>query len=192
MPTEHWFSTPIFAYDLTGSDLETVQSEIASNLEQIRKVASDTSTQWGDSVVTTFNGTNDIEAYNLIALNNFLFGAVQEYMNNIRYIGAPVELVESWFNFYKKDGFQYDHTHPNYRISGTYYYASNGEDGSIRFQNPNQHVHAHLFPADGVSTESISYTPKVGRLLLFPSWLVHRVNMNNTDHERISIAMNFK
>jgi uncharacterized protein (TIGR02466 family) len=192
MPTEQWFSTPIFAYDLTGSGLELVQNEISNSLEQVRKVASNTSTQWGDSVVTTFNGTNDIETYNLTALNNFLFDAVQEYMNNIRYIGAPVELVESWFNFYKKDGFQYDHTHPYYRISGTYYYASNGEDGSIRFQNPNHHVHAHLFPADGVSMESISYAPKVGRLLLFPSWLIHRVNMNTTDHERISIAMNFK
>ena len=192
MSTEHWFSTPIFAYDLTGPALEKVQGEIANCLEQVRHVSENTTTQWGDSVTTTFNGTNDIQAYKLDTLNAFLIDAVAEYIRSIKYVGPQVELIESWFNFYKKDGYQYDHTHPQFRVSGTYYYASNGEDGNIRFQNPNVHVHAHLFPADGMPMESISYTPKVGRLLLFPSWLVHRVNKNNTEHERISIAMNFK
>jgi uncharacterized protein (TIGR02466 family) len=192
MPTEHWFSTPIFAFDLTGPALEKVQGEISSCINQVKTISETTITQWGDSVSTTFDGTNDIATYKLDILNDFLTDAVAEYTKSINYNGPKLELIESWFNFSKKEGYQYDHTHPHCRISGTYYYASNGKDGSIRFQNPNAHIHAHLFPADGMSMESISYAPKVGRLLLFPSWLVHRVNKNNTDHERISIAMNFK
>jgi uncharacterized protein (TIGR02466 family) len=192
MTIEHWFSTPIFAHDLTGANLEDVQNEISTCIEQARHVSLTTKTQWGDSVATTFDGKNDINIYKLELLTDFLFSAVDEYIKNIQYNGPEFELAESWFNFYSKNGFQYDHTHPGYRVSGIYYYSTNGEDGSVRFQNPNACIHSHLFPADGSSAESVSYSPKVGRLLLFPSWLVHRVNKNTTDHERISIAMNFK
>jgi len=32
--------------------------------------------------------------------------------------------------------------------------------------------------------------PVTGDLLIFPSWLLHRVNMSQSDDERISIAFN--
>ena len=32
--------------------------------------------------------------------------------------------------------------------------------------------------------------PKVGKLLLFPSWLEHGVHINHTDHERMSVSFN--
>lgn len=192
MPVEHWFSTPIFAYDLTGDIFNAVQQEISLCINTAREVSVDTKTQWGDTVVTTFDGTNDIETYNLTTLNLVMKQAINEYVKTINYRGPELVLTESWFNFYKSNGFQFDHSHPTFRVAGTYYYKSNGNDGSIRFQNPNPYAHAQLFPADGTSVESVSYAPKPGRLLLFPSWLVHRVNLNNTDNERISIAMNFK
>jgi len=32
--------------------------------------------------------------------------------------------------------------------------------------------------------------PVTGDLLIFPSWLLHRVNMSQSDEDRISIALN--
>ena len=32
--------------------------------------------------------------------------------------------------------------------------------------------------------------PVTGDLLIFPSWLLHRVNMSQSDEDRISIAFN--
>lgn len=192
MPIENWFAVPIFAHDFTGEALTVLQKEIEEALPTIKNTVLES--PWGDSVKTTFefNQTNDIEKHNLVKLKSALEWAVESYVNSINYQGPKLELEESWFNFSSKGGFQYDHTHAGNRVSGTYYYATNTEDGAIRFSNPNLHMHFNGFPADGSYGESVSYTPKVGRLLLFPSWLTHRVNVNDTNNDRISIAVNFK
>lgn len=192
MPIENWFSVPIFAYDFTGDALDVLQREIGTVMPDISN--SMLPSPWGDTVKTTFEfeKTNDIKTHKLIKLESALSWALDTYIKSINYNGPQMTLTESWFNSYSTGGFQYDHTHAGNKVSGTYYYATNGEDGAIRFSNPNQHMHFNGFPSDGSFGESASYTPKVGRLLLFPSWLTHRVNVNNTNHTRISIAMNFK
>ena len=37
---------------------------------------------------------------------------------------------------------------------------------------------------------TMSYPPKEGRLVLFPSWVSHGVRENHTDEDRISISFN--
>jgi len=46
------------------------------------------------------------------------------------------------------------------------------------------------WPADQLRDQDFQVEPKEGRLVLFPSWLTHRVSVNRTDEERISIAFN--
>ena len=41
-----------------------------------------------------------------------------------------------------------------------------------------------------ISGQTVSYTPKPGRLILFPSNLLHSVEASNDDGDRISIAFN--
>ena len=36
----------------------------------------------------------------------------------------------------------------------------------------------------------ISHNPQVGKMILFPGWLQHGVNVNNTDNIRMSLAFN--
>ena len=190
MTTEYWFPTPIFGRDITGDTLQVVQDQIGQVINTVHELRSDS--PWGDAVTTTFefNGKNDISIYKLDALKDQIFIAVNEYCDALKYPGPDFKLLESWFNFCDIHGYQYDHTHPKSRISGVYYYASTGEDGSIRFQNPNPIMQFNGFPSDRVGIDAVTYKPKVGRLLLFPSWLTHRVNLNNTDNQRISIAFN--
>lgn len=192
MPTENWFPTPIFAHELTGDNLDIIQNELSTALNAIKQ--SSELSPWGDAVNTTFNfqGTNDIDTHNLVNFKSMILSAIDEYTKSIGYNGPRFSIYESWFNFSSNGSFQYDHVHAGSRISGVYYFSATEEDGAIRFQNPNPYVHFDGFPADGMPTESVSYKPKTGRLLLFPSWLTHRVNINNTTHERISIAINLK
>jgi uncharacterized protein (TIGR02466 family) len=192
MPIEPWFSTPLFVYDFNNDRLESIQHEINSAMPEIKKIKGNS--PWGDNVKTTFlkTGCNDLITFNLTALQKEINWALVEYCREIRYPDPDFQLVESWVNFLDKGEFQYDHTHPNCRVSGIYYYASNGDDGDIRFQNPNALMQFNGFPSDRIARDGITYKPKVGRLILFPSWLIHRVNINNTDHQRISIAFNFQ
>jgi uncharacterized protein (TIGR02466 family) len=75
-------------------------------------------------------------------------------------------------------------------ISGVYYYQTNGKDGDICFINPFNA--ARYFDFGRVSSRSNNiYTPTVGRLLLFPSYVQHKVRPNKTDNTRISLAFNF-
>lgn len=189
---QNLFFTPIFAHNFSGIALDKIQKEIAEILPVIR--SKENASPWGDAVTTTFNfdRVNDIETYNLDILKDAIGWAVKEYARELDYTNPIFKMSESWFNFCNKGGFQHDHSHPRSRISGVYYYQTNGEDGKIRFQNPNPNINFSLFPADATDIDAVSYRPAVGRLLLFPSWLMHRVNLNSTDHERISIAFNLE
>ena len=191
MSLEAWFSTPLFVYNFEGARLDAIQQEVTTAMPGILATKNDS--PWGDNVKTTFvhDGCNDVETFNLHTLKKELFWAVTEYANAIQYPNPDFKLIESWVNFLNNGEFQYDHTHPNCRVSGVYYYDTNGEDGEIRFTNPNPIMQFNGFPSDRMPRSSITYKPKVGRMILFPSWLTHRVNINNTTNQRVSITFNF-
>ena len=46
-------------------------------------------------------------------------------------------------------------------------------------------------PATHFSTQSYISKPTCGKLVVFPAWTKHSVEMNNSNTERISIAFNF-
>jgi uncharacterized protein (TIGR02466 family) len=191
MAVEWHFPTPIFVHNFEGEQLDCIQTEIATALPSIlRKIHS---SPWGDNVNTTFerDGKNDIEDHKLEIFSSAIAAAVDSYTTTIGYPKTQFHMIESWFNICKKNQFQYDHTHSTARISGCYYFKTSGEDGRIRFANPNPIIHIGRFPADQIEIEAITYAPKVGRLLLFPGWLTHRVNVNNSENERISVSFNF-
>ena len=43
---------------------------------------------------------------------------------------------------------------------------------------------------NGFNSTVMSVTPEVGKLIIFPSWLVHYVEPNLDDSDRISMAFN--
>jgi len=190
MAVEWHFPTPIFVHSFEGTELDEIQTEIKTALPEILKSKHDS--PWGDNVTTTFEhaGKNDILDFKLDKFHSAISKLVDRYTQVIGYPEPNFKLIESWINVCGPGQFQYDHTHSSASISGCYYFATNEVDGKIRFANPNPIIHTGKFPADRISIEAITYAPKVGRILLFPSWLTHRVNVNNTDSDRISIAFN--
>jgi uncharacterized protein (TIGR02466 family) len=193
MSVEYWFSVPLFVHDFSIEKLDAIQQEIKNSIDSI---STDKKTSpWGDSVETTFSkehSVNDVEHYGLEVLHSAILEAVNSYCNNIKYPDPDFKLTESWFNFYQANDFQYDHTHPHSRLSGVYYYHASEKDGKIRFQNPNPYMQFGGFPSDRIPIDAVTYKPKTGRIILFPSWLVHRVNINETTGERISVAFNLQ
>ena len=75
------------------------------------------------------------------------------------------------------------------------YIQTDDHAGSVEFYNPssaqdwfNQTLTSKDRP---MTMSSVRSTAKVGRVVLFPSWLAHAVGQNNSDQDRISIAFNF-
>lgn len=104
-------------------------------------------------------------------------------------------ITEAWININGRGHFNYSHDHPGSLFSAVYYVNGGADKGELEFKTP---ITAHTYT---ISNEMVSgfnaftghamvIPPVTGDLLIFPAWLLHRVNMSRSDDVRISIAFN--
>ena len=104
-------------------------------------------------------------------------------------------ITEAWININQKGHFNYSHDHPGSLFSAVYYVKGGADKGELEFKTP---IAPHTYAissemVDGFNAftgHAMVIPPVTGDLLIFPSWLLHRVNMSQSDEERISIALN--
>jgi len=105
------------------------------------------------------------------------------------------KLGNMWANINYKAGFNRPHVHPNSLFSGAYYIKVPKDSGLLKINDPRPGTH-FIKPArrDGVPlylASEIHVQPKENRIIMFPSWLEHCVEMNESDDIRISVSFNF-
>jgi uncharacterized protein (TIGR02466 family) len=96
----------------------------------------------------------------------------EELLDNEPFLG------NMWANINYKGGFNRPHMHPNSLWSGVYYIKTPENCGHLKCEDPKS-VAAMTLPL-------IS-----GRLIMFPSWLNHCVDPNESNDIRISVSFNF-
>lgn len=106
-----------------------------------------------------------------------------------------ISIDNIWININPKCGFNRPHVHPGSTFSGVYYAKCQTDGSSIVFQHPATNFQYHINPDTVVDwndfvSATIRYTPNEGDLLIFPAFLVHYVEPNWHDEDRISIAFN--
>lgn len=89
----------------------------------------------------------------------------------------------TWFSIMHTGGRHPVHAHPGSYISGTYYPKTLG---SILFHDPRVGAIASAVTRDPI----IGYEAMAGRLVLFPSWLLHEVPVNLEPEDRLSFSFN--
>jgi len=133
---------------------------------------------------------------NLKNLKQFCEQQIKIYVKEV--IVPKVELdfyiTQSWLNVTKPGEFHHEHSHPNSIISGVFY-ISTEEDDKITFTDPNRKIKEKiLFEQKEFNLwNSITwfFPVKNNELVLFPSWLDHKVDINeNATTDRISISFN--
>lgn len=189
MTIENWFSVPVLYYDLSEEEFEKVQDSIQLAMPKILKL--DLGNPWGDSVETSFKYKTDcnlIEDMGLEVLKTVIMDQATLFCQSYD-LNYTLRLKESWVNISKKQGFQYPHNHLPFLFSGVYFYQTNGEDGSLQFKSPNPWLNAMTYP---FGYDKITYRPIEGRLIMFPAYLEHLVNLNNTASTRISLSFNIE
>ncbi len=103
-----------------------------------------------------------------------------------------------WANINRYKDYNTSHVHPYSDWSGCYYVKTPENCGSIRFADPRtvRHMLAqpHLYNLNQCSSErqgtEYRVLPKAGRLVMFPSFLEHQVEPNQSQELRISISFN--
>jgi uncharacterized protein (TIGR02466 family) len=185
MPVEQWFPTPVYFHIFEDSDLFDIQTEIDQVLPLFE---TNLKSPWDDSVLSSFDYKQES---NFLKYTPILKNKIIEHIVNFINKDVSIKFVlnQSWINVCKKYGYQNYHSHDS-DISGVYYYNTNGNDGDIKFKTESKsYQDSKLLSILDIPT-SIVYTPCVGKLILFPSFLQHAVLMNNTDNDRISISFN--
>lgn len=191
---EWLFPTPVYIYQGSFDETFLIQNEIKKTLPEILENDSwEKPEGWEDPVKTNIKHRwHSIGDYGLKNLEAYIRKHTQEYVNKIQpFMNNDIFLSHSWFNITSKGESQEWHAHTDSFISGVYYYKTNGEDGNLGIKNPVQFTQRGFFPAGKKVFEKVFYPPKEGQLILFPGWLDHKVFVNTTDDDRITVAFNW-
>ena len=101
--------------------------------------------------------------------------------------------TEMWAIINKKNNFNAIHTHPNSYLSAAYYVKAPNNCGKFIVENPHS-ISRHSYPALEKKTNFNIKVAKLeieeGDLLLFPAYLPHGVEENESDEDRIVISFN--
>jgi uncharacterized protein (TIGR02466 family) len=105
--------------------------------------------------------------------------------------------LEGWINVNRAGDSNVLHCHPGCFLSATYYVKvpQGMTGGEIVFRDPRGPAVA-MYETPGIdlpwvgSGVGIPFSPSAGHLLLFPSWLEHRVEPFEGSGERIALAFN--
>jgi len=114
----------------------------------------------------------------------------QEHLDSEPFLG------NMWANINPPGGMNRAHIHPNSLWSGVYYVKAPLNSGQLKIEDPRS-VALMVRPRMKKSKppqrlwREGHYEPKAGRLIMFPSWLNHCVDSNQSNDIRISVSFNF-
>jgi len=109
-------------------------------------------------------------------------------------LNKKLKIDNLWCNINYKNSYNLSHVHPHVYFSGIYYLETSKNCGKLIFTNPNTFVRMHTEmkeASEHPNFKSHFYIEPVKNLLLiFPSYLLHEVEMNTSNEKRTSIAFN--
>tara|TARA_B110000093_G_C12858521_1_gene362395 strand:- start:200 stop:799 length:600 start_codon:yes stop_codon:yes gene_type:complete len=99
----------------------------------------------------------------------------------------------AWLNINRKHNFMRHHNHNKSLLSGVYYIKTPKNSGDLEFNSP---VADHKYVVDSDCIKDFNdfnsntwiVPAEESKLVLFPSWLVHFVQPNFSDEDRISLS----
>jgi uncharacterized protein (TIGR02466 family) len=119
--------------------------------------------------------------------------AVSSILRFLRIGYDAFEITACWATVLAKGAAHRAHSHPNNFLSGVYYVHVDPGADRINFHDPRPQaavIRPPVVELTAENTDQVVVPVRSGTLLLFPSWLVHSVEANPNDAERISVSFN--
>jgi uncharacterized protein (TIGR02466 family) len=184
-----WFTTPVWECPVSGIDNQSIKDYCLEVKKQKPGVNISNRGGW-HSKELLFPIPQDLE---------ILFNDLNVFVNDVcaRYTGInDLQIGNFWININGHHDYNLIHDHQNSIMSGVYY-VSVPEDSMgdlVLHRGDNM----EFFMTSKVQKEqtmanalSVTKPAKESTFYLFPSWVKHHVERNESDKERISIAFNF-
>jgi uncharacterized protein (TIGR02466 family) len=199
MQTFSLFPTPIWVRQLEPERAEGINRQAIDLIERLRQETIDLIERLrqetpginpGDRWQTATNLETEPELQDLISVVN---EGAQEALSALHVEHNGFLVTGCWANIKPAGAGHVPHNHPNNYLSGVYYVRLPSRGGRILFHDPRDQPYL-ISPSTTGKNEynsRIAHLPiREGGLILFPAWLVHSVENNPEDMDRISISFN--
>ena len=187
------FPEPVFKYTL--DDFEKHNKELSRYIYKLSKNDKDgiNKSNRGGWHSQNFNlsDINSVQHKFGLKLQKYILDAFQNFGWKIK--NKNIKIKEMWAIINKKDDFNVVHTHPNCFLSAAYYVKAPKNCGKFLIDNPNlakRHYYPEMVGPNELNCEVTSIDINEGDLLLFPSYLPHKVAPNKSNEDRIVISFN--
>ena len=180
------FPLPLFIDQAEGTEYQSIQKELTDVRSKL--IFNDT----GSHMILNDDPfrSHFLSQYKCSHTLNFINSSIKSYINSL-YGESNIKwkVIESWMTKTITGRSSREHSHNQVDISGVYYLDTNGKDGSLVMNN----VHPHLLSnalLSGIYDGDLQLPLENGIIMLWPGQLRHRTQVNETQHERISISFN--
>jgi len=189
MNRELYFATPVYVKDVGTPEFNAqLEQNIINWSRQDKGVQKTNVNGW-------HSPTNMHEKPEYKMLVDILYQA-QQFIYKDESLDNEPFLGNMWANINPPGGYNRAHTHPNSLWSGVYYVKAPINSGHLKVEDPKPCINIsrpkrkqgqlpkHLW-------NEVHFEPIAGRLIMFPSWLNHCVDTNQSNDIRISVSFNF-
>ena len=184
METLSAFATPIWI-----EDLELDVDNITSTIKGIQLVSTGKN-------ISNVGGWQSLDySVNYIREYTYLYKLVNILQKSIDTISTQIDptlklyIDNLWMNVNKFGDYNLPHYHSLSAFSAVLYIKCKG-GSNIEFTHDTLMEHYPFWTKSEMFATKLQLFPKVGRLIVFPSWIKHSVLPNESNNERISISFN--
>jgi len=186
MHTELWFPSVVWSsmvHSIDNSSLKTFAYDRKKN--DVGRVLSN----FGGYQSSDLLPGDHPEIDKLVELLNI------EIKNCAKQVGlSELKIYNIWININSPGSFNHLHVHPDAVFSGVYYVDAKDRQGNIKFErndNAMYHLPDYVEKQTYYTSTIATYACKTGALYIFPGWLPHSVEGNQSNSDRISISFNY-
>ena len=184
------FPVPIHQIDIHGFDeIKDELIDYAYNLKKEDK-----------GVIISNKGGWQSNVFAVKENDDILHSYISHCISNLPIFKSSVEYeVYAWININKPGAYNIKHDHPDSNLAGVLWIKCSDNSGNIEFDNPSvfqtyREIDSYTddFKNKSDIYQSYYFTPIEGRVLVFPSHLLHKVDENKSEEDRISVSFNIR
>ena len=183
-----FFPTLVWVFDLPPGEVETMNAAMAAALADMSAGLAEYKGGYARQSETDLHSRPEFQALMRVALK-----AGKEIMGFLKLADAELAVSGAWANFAKPGTSHHVHTHPNNFLSAVYYLNTPQGANTINFLDPRDQAHViapQVSQRSAHTASQVTVEVAPGRLVMFPSWLRHSVDVNTSNEVRVSIAIN--
>ena len=189
MIRELHFPTPIYIFDHNDPSLNIqLEKDILNWMNEDKGLSKTNIRGWHSTTDMHIKPEYKRLVQGLYEAQNKIYE--EEHLDSEPFLGGM------WANVNPPGGMNRAHMHPNSLWSGVYYVKAPKNCGVLKIDDPRTSaaMSRPRIKEGDIPTRlyrEINCQPITGRLIMFPSWVTHCVDPNDSDDIRISVSFNF-